>query len=45
MVGVKKDHDESMVSEMIYEVKASRANLRKKIKLAPANCESLDDIP
>jgi hypothetical protein len=45
MVGVKKDHDGSMVSEMIYKVKVSGANLRKKIKLAPAYCESLDYIP
>ena len=45
MVGVKKDHDGSMVSEMIYKVKASALNLRKKIKLAPAYCESKDHIP
>jgi hypothetical protein len=44
-VGVKKDHDGSMVSEMILKVKASGANLRKKIKLAPAYCESVDNIP
>jgi len=36
MVGVKKDHDRSMVSEMIYKVKVLGANLRKKIKLALA---------
>jgi hypothetical protein len=44
-VGVKKDRDASMVSEMILKVKASGANLRKKIKLASAYCESGDYIP
>ena len=45
MVGVKKDHDGSMVSELIYKVKVSGANLRKKIKLAPAYCKTKDYIP
>ena len=44
MVGVKKDQDGSMVSEIIYKVKVLGANRRKKIKLAPAYCESLDYI-
>jgi len=44
-VGAKKDHYGSIVSEMILEVKASGANLRKKIKLALAYYESVDDIP
>jgi len=43
-VGFKKDRDASMVSEMILKVKASGANLRKKIKLASAYCESVDPL-